>query len=104
MSCCRWSWRSRRRSADKGLSDRPFLAPGTGMLFVFESDGHRQFWMKNMHFPLDMVWIGSDCAVGEISGEVPASPPGSDDSDVVRVSPDEEAQYVMEITAARRRP
>ena len=81
----------------QGLSDRPSLAPGTGMLFVFESDGHRQFWMKNMHFPLDMVWIGSDCAVGEISGEVPASPPGTDDSDVVRVSPEEEAQYVMEI-------
>ena len=81
----------------QGLSDRPSLAPGTGMLFVFESDGHRQFWMKNMHFPLDMVWIGSDCAVGSISGEVPASPPGTDDSDVVRVSPEEEAQYVMEI-------
>ena len=44
-----------------------------------------------------MVWIGSDCSVGEISGEVPASPPGTDDSDVVRVSPEEEAQYVMEI-------
>ena len=27
----------------QGLSDRPSLAPGTGMLFVFESDGHRQF-------------------------------------------------------------
>ena len=81
----------------QGLSDRPSLAPGTGMLFVFESDGHRQFWMKNMHFPLDMVWVGSDCAVGEISGEVPASPPGTDDSDVVRVSPEEEAQYVLEI-------
>ena len=81
----------------QGLSDRPSLAPGTGMLFVFESDGHRQFWMKNMHFPLDIVWIGSDCSVGEISGEVPASPPGTDDSDVVRVSPKEEAQYVMEI-------
>ena len=76
---------------------RAFHSPGTGMLFVFESDGHRQFWMKNMHFPLDMVWIGSDCAVGEISGEVPASPPGTDDSAVVRVSPEEEAQYVMEI-------
>ena len=81
----------------QGLSDQPSLAPGTGMLFVFESDGHRQFWMKTMHFPLDMVWIGSDCAVGEISGAVPASPPGTDDSDVVRVSPEEEAQYVMEI-------
>ena len=81
----------------QGLSDRPSLALGTGMLFVFESDGHRQFWMKNMHFPLDMVWIGSDCSVGEISGDVPASSPGADDSDVVRVSPEQEAQYVLEI-------
>ena len=86
-----------REEQRQGLSDRPSLAPGTGMLFVFESDGRRQFWMKNMHFPLDMVWIGSDCAVGEISGDVPAPPPGTDDSDVVRVSPEQEAQYVLEI-------
>lgn len=81
----------------QGLSDRPSLAPGAGMLFVFESDGPRRFWMKNMHFPLDMVWIGSDCAVGEISGGVPPPPPGADDADVARVSPGQEAQYVLEI-------
>ncbi len=86
-----------REEQRQGLSDRPSLAPGTGMLFVFESDDRRQFWMKNMHFPLDMVWIGSDCAVGEISGDVPPPPPGTDDSDVVRVSPEQEAQYVLEI-------
>ena len=86
-----------REEQRQGLSDRPSLAPGTGMLFVFESDDRRQFWMKNMHFPLDMVWIGSDCAVGEISGDVPAPLPGTDDSDVVRVSPEQEAQYVLEI-------
>ena len=67
------------------------------MLFIFESDAPRRFWMKNMHFPLDMVWIGSDCAVGEISGDVPAPAPGADDSGIVRVSPEQEARYVLEI-------
>ena len=57
----------------QGLSDRPSLAPGTGMLFVFESDGHRQFWMKNMHFPLDMVWIGPPTSARTT---VRNSPPG----------------------------
>ena len=40
----------------QGLSDRPSLAPGTGMLFVFESDGHRQFWMKTCTFR--WTWSG----------------------------------------------
>ncbi len=83
----------------QGLSDRPSLAAQTGMLFVFESDDQRRFWMKNMHFPLDMVWIGSDCKVAEISPDVPPPPPGADDDDVVRVSSEAEARYVLEINA-----
>ncbi len=33
------------------------LAPRDGMLFTFSSQEERFFWMKNMEFPLDIVWI-----------------------------------------------
>ena len=45
--------------ADKarGLGYRDGLAPGAGMLFIFDSSAQRSFWMKGMRFCLDIVWI-----------------------------------------------
>lgn len=47
----------------QGLSGRQSLLPNHGMLFVFGHDGFFSFWMKDMHFPIDMVWVS---AVGNI--------------------------------------
>ena len=69
------------------------------MLFVFESPMPLRFWMKRMQFPLDFVWIGADCTIGEITRDVPPPPPGTEDSDLARISPQGEMQYVMEINA-----
>ncbi len=44
----------------KGLSLRESLSNDSGMLFVFEESGHFSFWMKDMLFSLDMIWIGQD--------------------------------------------
>ena len=44
----------------KGLSSRESLSSNSGMLFVFEEPGHHSFWMKDMRFPLDLIWIGQD--------------------------------------------
>lgn len=43
----------------QGLSDRPSLADGEGLLFVFPEDTSPGFWMKDMHFPIDIIWISS---------------------------------------------
>lgn len=40
-----------------GLSGRSGLADGTGMLFVFEKPAQYGFWMKDMNFPLDIIWL-----------------------------------------------
>ena len=48
----------------QGLSDREKLADKKGMLFVFEDKNERIFWMKNMHFPLDIIWIEDEKIVG----------------------------------------
>ena len=81
----------------QGLSDRESLAPGAGMLFIFEAPMPLQFWMKGMHFPLDMVWIASDCTIGEISQDIPPPPPDAADSEIARISPSGNMQYVLEI-------
>lgn len=41
----------------KGLSGRTGLKDNEGMLFIFPKPGHYGFWMKEMNFPIDIVWI-----------------------------------------------
>lgn len=41
----------------QGLSGREGLAPDEAMLFVFAEPGLPGFWMPDMHFDLDLVWI-----------------------------------------------
>lgn len=44
----------------QGLSDRKRLGERSGMLFDFGDKRQRNFWMKNMHFPIDIIWIEDD--------------------------------------------
>ncbi len=46
-------------SRGKGLSGRRSLPDGQGILFVFPQDGYYGFWMKDMHFPIDILWLDS---------------------------------------------
>ena len=54
----------------QGLSDRPSLPANTGLLFLFPGKQVHSFWMKNMHFPLDIIWIDGDRVVN-ISKDLP---------------------------------
>lgn len=40
-----------------GLMGRATLEPGRGMLFVFEGESTREFWMKNTLIPLDILFF-----------------------------------------------
>ncbi len=44
----------------KGLSGRRSLPENQGMLFVFNTPGYYSFWMKDMNFGLDFIWINGD--------------------------------------------
>jgi uncharacterized membrane protein (UPF0127 family) len=44
----------------QGLSYRQSLGADSGMLFIFPEKQVRRFWMKNMNFPIDIVWIEDD--------------------------------------------
>ncbi len=61
----------------RGLSYRTSLAPGTGMLFMFPTPGVQNFWMKDMNFPLDMIWIAQNGTVAGFTENIPAPAPGT---------------------------
>ena len=48
----------------RGLSGRARLDAGQGMLFLFDEPGYHAFWMPDMHFDLDLVWIRGPRVVG----------------------------------------
>ncbi|HWB34361.1 MAG TPA: DUF192 domain-containing protein, partial [Candidatus Paceibacterota bacterium] len=50
---------------EQGLSGRASLAEGSGMLFVFDPDAAPGFWMKDMNFSLDIIFMKAD---GEVVG------------------------------------
>jgi uncharacterized protein len=47
-----------------GLSGRESLCPDCAMLFIFEKPGAYSFWMKDMQFNLDIIWISGNEIVG----------------------------------------
>jgi len=49
-----------------GLSETDSLGPDEGMLFVHESEGRHGYVMRDMSFPLDIVFVGSDGRITEI--------------------------------------
>jgi hypothetical protein len=58
---------------EKGLGDREALAPGTGMLFVFEHPNQYGFWMKDMRFPIDIIWLDAQGQVITVAADVATS-------------------------------
>lgn len=50
----------------KGLMFRSSLGENEGMLFVFNDEDYRKFWMMNTTIPLDAIHIAADGAVVEV--------------------------------------
>lgn len=49
-----------------GLMFRREIPRNTGMLFLFDDEKHRHFWMKNVAVPLDMIFIESNGIIHHI--------------------------------------
>jgi hypothetical protein len=50
----------------QGLMFRESLPEGVGMLFLFDGAAIRPFWMRNCHFPLDIVHLTKDGTVVDV--------------------------------------
>jgi uncharacterized membrane protein (UPF0127 family) len=59
----------------RGLSGRPGLAEGRGMVFPYARADRHGFWMYDMHFDIDIVWIRGERIV-DVTPRVPHDPPG----------------------------
>ena len=78
-----------------GLSFRKGLGPEEGMLFVFEKSGVYPFWMKDMSFPIDILWLDEEGVINFIVREAtPASYPHV-------FAPNASGRFVLEVPAGR---
>lgn len=82
------------REHTKGLSGRPSLGADEAVLFVYDTDGKWSMWMKEMHFPIDIVWLDKNKKVVHI---VKNAPPESYPNETF--TPTEDARYVVEFAA-----
>jgi len=79
----------------RGLMFRQHLPWNGGMLFAFNSEESRAFWMKNTLIPLDMIFVDDNSEIVDIIENVPPC-----EQDPCPVYPSEEpAQYVLEVNA-----
>jgi uncharacterized membrane protein (UPF0127 family) len=79
---------------EHGLSDTTVLPPDIVKLFVFATDSRWGFWMKDMHYPIDMVWLDArGQVVYVVPDATPASYPGTS------FVPPVPARYVIETVA-----
>ena len=79
----------------QGLSGREGLGQNEGMLFIFPEHKVQNFWMKDMKFPIDIIWISGDWVVGFVEN---APVPVSENSLIIYSSP-ETVDKVLEINA-----
>lgn len=76
-----------------GLSKYSQLQPDQAMLFVFKSPGLYSFWMRDMKFPIDIIWLNEDKEIVSIKKNVdPLDFPES-------YHPSSKALYVLETVA-----
>lgn len=54
----------------KGLMNRPSLDKDKGALFEYKSNEMQSMWMKNMAFPLDIIWINKTSHIIYIHNDV----------------------------------
>lgn len=75
----------------RGLSGTKNLPSGQAMLFEFSQDYKWQMWMKDMNYPIDMVWFNSnDKVVYMVKNAEPSSYPKT------IFTPSLPARYVIE--------
>lgn len=77
----------------QGLSGVKALGTLEGKLFFFAEEGDHGFWMKDMNFPIDILWINNDLEIVHIEENV------TPDSYPAVYYPSAPARFVLETNA-----
>jgi uncharacterized protein len=80
----------------KGLAVKDHLNENESMLFVFSSAAKQVFWMKDMKFPIDIIWMDSNKTVVHIEHSLEPCP---DEFHCPVYSPGANSLYVLETVA-----
>ncbi len=79
-------------SQARGLMYRPSMPDTVGMLFIYDDNDFRSFWMKNTHISLDLIFISNKLKINQIHEY---AIPYSEESIVSK----DKAKYVIEVNA-----
>jgi uncharacterized membrane protein (UPF0127 family) len=75
-----------------GLMHRKNMPTDEGMLFIYDREQVVQFWMRNTHIPLDLIFYADDGIVKYIHRDaVPFS--------LQAIGPEQPVRFVLEINA-----
>lgn len=79
----------------RGLGGRASMPMRSGMLFPYDHEEQFEFWMRDMLFPLDFVWIKNNSVV-DLSYQIP---PPTRHSKPMIVKPNMPVDMVLELNA-----
>lgn len=82
-----------KQDRGRGLMYREGLGEDEGMLFVFEKEDKYPFWMKNVDFPIDIIWINEKGRVVDAQTALPCT------MHCRNYVPGHPAMYVLEVPA-----
>lgn len=81
------------RERVRGLSGVSEMGPREGLLMIFDTADHHAIWMKDMNFPIDIIWIGDDLTVVDVNEAV------SPDTYPSIFEPETPARMALEVNA-----
>ena len=82
----------------RGLSGVKSLAENEGRLFILPQKQQPIFWMKDMNFPLDFIWIEAGKVV-DLTENAPAPSPDTPDWQLIRYQPKQPVDMVLEVNS-----
>jgi len=87
-----------KEEQERGLSLRKDLKEDEGMLFVFNTPDKYSFWMKDMNFSIDIIWLAQpEAGLGEDLHVVYIKKDAKPESFPEIFEPNENSKYVLEV-------
>lgn len=84
------------KEKEVGLSETKSLSADNGMFFSFDKPDYYSFWMKNMNFPIDIIFIRDDTIVTIYEN---AKPPQNSNENIPIYQPKDLSDGVIEINS-----
>lgn len=85
-----------QKERERGLSEIKSLQDNQGMIFLFDRPDYYSFWMRNMKFPIDIIYINKDTIITIKNN---AQPPKNIKESPIIYAPTSPADKVLEISA-----